>query len=287
METIVKQIETSLLKNLVPFLAKKFNENGIETSTETISEYVSEWLGKDTTKKSKTSPPKKSQPKKSKIITEKKYDDFENVKLTKEILEPLTLKKLQELCKLRTLTSSGTKATLQERLLNYQQSLDENSEMVLVREAEKSGEKKENISEEKDLNDDEVYMIDKKIEARLSSSEEEDIVNNKIVKKSKKKSPRKIKTNIHRTKKPSIIENIEKKRKEIILDKDEYGNGFDTETGFVFNKENEVVGKKDKSGTIRDLTEEDIKLCKDKNMEYIYPFNIEEDDDEDFNIEED
>lgn len=251
MEIIVKQIEKSLLDDLVPFLAKKFGENGMEISTDTISVYVSEWLNKDAKKVKK--PVSKNISKTESKITEKKRDDFENIKLTKEILETLTLKKLQELCKLRTLTSSGTKATLQERLLNYQNSLE-------VRE-EKLDDK---------FSDEEV--VHKEIQASsndeiFSSSDEE-------IKKPKNEKPRK---KLKSVKKP-IIESIEKKREEIVLEKDEHGNTFDSITGFVFNKDDEVVGKKDKSGIIRELTEQDIKSCKSMNLEYICPFNLEEDD---------
>lgn len=252
MEIIVKQIEKSLLDDLVPFLAKKFDENGMEISTDTISAYVSEWLNKDAKKVKKPVSKNVSKTESKTKITEKKRDDFENIKLTKEILETLTLKKLQELCKLRTLTSSGTKATLQERLLNYQNSLD-------VRE--------ENLDDK--FSDEEV--VHKEMQA---SSNDEIFSSDEEIKKPKNEKPRKKLKSV----KKQIIESIEKKREEIVLEKDEHGNTFDSITGFVFNKDDEVVGKKDKSGIIRELTEQDIKSCKSMNLEYICPFNLEEDD---------
>lgn len=74
---------------------------------------------------------------------------------------------------------------------------------------------------------------------------------------------------------PKVVEKIE--REEIVRTRDEYGNIYNPDTGFVFNDDDEVIGKLVK-GLVVPLDRPDYETCKEKSLLYTVPYDMEEDD---------
>jgi len=238
MEAIVKQIETIVKKQLVPFLIEKLRtENDVALDEAIVMTHVSEWFGS----------PKKP-PQRKKITSEPAEDLQDKPILEKAELEKLTSKKLQELCKARKLCASGTKIMLQERLL-----------ATKIEEKKKSP---EFISESEDESPKKVVKMKK---TTKKTANDEDAKEKKPAKKRATK-PKNV---------PVVIEKIA--QEEVMTETDEHGNLFDPATGLVFNADDEVEGRKDENGKVRPLTEEDIELCKSKSLNYVCPYDLDED----------
>ena len=61
-----------------------------------------------------------------------------------------------------------------------------------------------------------------------------------------------------------------------VLSRNKFGNYEDPKTGLVFDKDDKIViGKQDASGTILDLTDEDIEACKQYKYNYRLPENLD------------
>ena len=249
MEAVLKQIETTIRKGLVPFLvAKLADENGVKLEETVVQAYVSEWLG------TPASPAKRAR--------KPKAEASAVVEATSPVdgdLSKLTLKLLQAMCKERSLVSSGTKATLIERLM--------------AKPAERKQPKsKEFVSSDTDIADEEPASVvengarKRRGDTNKSPTESDD---DKTKRRQTKSVKKKVKT------KPVVIEKIEPEH--VVTETDEYGVVYDPKTGFVFNEDDEVVGKRDERGSVTPLTKEDFETCKRTGFPYKVPYNLSED----------
>lgn len=77
---------------------------------------------------------------------------------------------------------------------------------------------------------------------------------------------------------PKVIEKIE--REEIERIRDDYGNIYNPDTKFVFNDDDEVIGKLAKKGLVVPLSSDDYEICKEKALLYQVPYDMDEDDED-------
>lgn len=261
METIVLQIESSIRTSLVPFLieeVRKYYE--VDLNEKDVQSYVSAWL-----KQEVTTPPKTIKRSVVKKVEVKQPEvDLENVEMTEDSLKNLKIKQLVEMCKARGITgTSCNKAGLIAKLLNPQPAtIKAPKSKEFISESEDDEPKKKPSPKSKKVVPDSEEEPPKKAQPKAKhvvSDSDEDLPKKKAAPKKKKATPK-------------VIEVIEPA--EIITERDDFGNIYDPNTGFVFNTEDEVEGVRDEGGHVRPLTKEDIEACKARNLRYTCPYEL-------------
>lgn len=176
--------------------------------------------------------------------------------LSMENLIPLKKDKLQLLCRERGLKTSGTKDSLMALLVKWsKQPCVDTERKTTITNANGSStlhSSKVNSSQK---------IVEKKPVTQLSSS--------------KKNGPK------------PVIRNLLSKAPVMAVVSNTFGNLEHSETGLVFDrKTKKVVGKQNTSGTVDDLTKEDIQTCKEYNFTWEQPENIDSGDTQDEHVEE-
>jgi hypothetical protein len=183
-----------------------------------------------------------------KHIPLKLADKPEDIVFEYDALMAKTLDTLKKICKENKLTQNGTKATLVKRILD--------SKKVVEKECFGS-----------DSEDEKVVRKPKgkaKTPVKRDDSDEEKVAKRK--KTVAKKKP---------VKEEKLFELAD-----VEIKKDEYGNLYNKDTGFVFNTSDEVIGYKDSDGNVRELTNAHMDKCKEMGFIYIVPMSNPSDEDE-------
>lgn len=241
-------IAASIRSSLVPFLAEKLAEF---VDTETIQSYVDEWLndgkpGKPIKKRAA------QKAKKEEEIVQVDHQDDSLVKIhSREEYEKMKVTELKAICKERGLSCVGTKAALIDKILG------------------------ETKSEKKPKKSSPDHSDTEKKPKRKPKDDADDIYNQPTDDDEDEQPPkRKLKSKKRDTQLPKVIEKVKQVMIDIVTD--QFGNDIHEETGLVFNKDNEVVGRVDEEGSVIPLTKADIDLCRRCNFSCVRDSDFED-----------
>lgn len=268
MEVIAAAIRSSL----VSFLSEKLID---VVDSETIQSYIDEWLSTGTTGNKSNKRRSQSKTVKKDVVKDIEISNSPSELLTREEYEKMKVTDLKNVCKERGLSCVGTKANLIDKILGE---TGGESAKTPVKKAAKTPVKK-SAKVEADDGDDEQDIkpkckssLKKKSEKKSAtadvhddqSTDDEQPVQRKL------KTKKRVEANL-----PKVIEKVSQVAIEIVSD--QYGNDIHEDTGLVFNKENEVIGRVDEDGSVMRLTNQDVECCKRYNFSYIRESDFEDD----------
>jgi hypothetical protein len=237
-------IASALKSGLAPFLSKRLSNTNVTVSTFEIEKLIGEWLIGSHKEDFMVD-----------TVHDTKIDTFisgdqETTVMSEKVLLSKTVNDLKTMCKSYHLQVNGTKATLVSRILTYLDT-DTTDQAVVSNTAQPKKTSKKCSVAHVLSDDDDSPVACKKPSIKKTAA--------------KKRLPSPVKA----------VKTVEVS--ELNVQEDEYGNKVHVETGFVFNVDDEVIGFKDKTGILRDLTKEKIETCKEMGLSYTVPYNLSSD----------
>jgi SAP domain len=309
MESIIRCVESVIRDSFVPFVVSKCE--GIEVAE--MENLVALWMedvftlkgaskadqvvGVTKAKPVKAAAAAKSKPKKT---SPKHSSDEECTSVVQ--YDSMKVPELKALCKQRGLSVTGTKAQLLSRLNGVVEPLKVKNQKK-PKQSDDSDDEKAAATAKKVYDadtDSEVEQVVRKPPTShghfVSESENEtpkkDVKNQsaddseqdaKPRKRLTKKSTSKLQKPMGKPKSlpkqtiPAVVCKITEITDELVTEEDEFGNKIHKETGFAFNKDQEVFGTVDEEGHIVSLNKDQVAKCKQMGLLYVDPDELSSD----------